>query len=162
MFGAIFLSLLTVLHIHSPVVSKTNQSTIILSPIITSAPTETPTPTTTPSPTPIPSYTPVPTNTPIPLPVSSYESLFDQFSNQYTVDKNLLKKIALCESGINPSSNGGIYAGMYQFAERTWINTRSQMGADTNPDLRFSAKDAIETAAFKISHGGIGAWSGCL
>lgn len=51
---------------------------------------------------------------------------------------------------------------MFQFSEETWKGTRAAMGADQNPDLRFGAKESIETAAFKISRNGSGAWSGCL
>jgi hypothetical protein len=50
---------------------------------------------------------------------------------------------------------------MYQFSKETWMNTRSQMGQDNNPDLRFNAEEAIKTAAFKISRGGAGAWAVC-
>ncbi len=129
------------------------------------SPTILPTSTLTPSPTPINSPTPtqLPTITPTQtLPVSSYESDFDQYSSKYEIDKNLLKKIAKCESGINPGSRNGDYGGMFQFATQTWITTRQQMGLDTSPDKRFSGKDAIEAAAFKIHKDGSSAWSGCL
>ncbi len=127
-------------------------------------PTSTPTPTLTPTPTntPTPTATPTPTNTPTPLPASDFEALFDQFSSQYGVDKDKLKRIAYCESGGHPGANNGEYGGMFQFSIGTWQGTRSQMGMDTNPDLRFGARESIETAAFKISRGGENAWSGCL
>lgn len=137
----------------------------VLSPVLAQAapsPTSTPTPTVTPTATPWPTSTPVPTNTPVPLPQSNFESLFDQYSNQYGVSKDQLKKIATCESGINPSSNSGPYAGMFQFAEQTWTSTRSAMGLDTNPELRYSAEEAIKTAAYKISQGGASAWANCI
>jgi hypothetical protein len=51
---------------------------------------------------------------------------------------------------------------MYQFTSETWAATRRQMGADPNPDLRFGAKEAIETAAFKIANKGESAWANCL
>lgn len=129
-------------------------------PTNTPTPTLTPTPTNTPSPT--PTATPTPTNTPKPLPQSDFESMFDQYSSQYGIDKNKLKKIAYCESGGNPGASNGEYGGMFQFSVATWQGTRAQMGLDTNPDLRFGAKESIETAAFKISHGGESAWAGCL
>lgn len=50
---------------------------------------------------------------------------------------------------------------MYQFTTETWIATRKSMGADTNPDLRYGAKEAIETAAYKIANGGVNAWANC-
>jgi hypothetical protein len=63
---------------------------------------------------------------------------------------------------MNPGSNGGIYGGMFQFDTQTWISTRTRMGLDTNPDLRYNAEEAIKSAAFKISQDGTRAWSGCL
>lgn len=140
----------------------TSQNTVIptLMPTLTSTPTPSPTP--TPTPTKVPLPTAIPTNTPIPLPAGDYEAYFDQYSNQYGVDKNILKKIAICESGLNPGAVNGPYGGMFQFLAQTWSSTRNEMGLDANPDLRFSAEESIKTAAFKISRGGIGAWGGCL
>lgn len=108
----------------------------------------------------------IPTPTPtVPLqytsPVTGYDGMIETYGAQYRVDANILKKIASCESGFNPNALNGPYGGMYQFAAQTWINTRSQMGRDTNPDLRFDAKEAIMTAAFKISRDGTGAWANC-
>ncbi len=163
MFGAILLSVLSLFNIHNANLSVTKSE--ILSPVLSMTPTPSPTPTNTPTPTPLPTATPTPippTNTPVPLPPSNYEALFNQYSSQYGVDKNLLKKIATCESGINPGSVNGIYGGMFQFAETTWIQTRITMGANPDANLRFSAPDAIETAAYKISRGGVNAWAGCL
>ena len=133
-------------------------------PTFTPTPTLTPTPTSTPMPTftPIPTFTPKPTVFPTPIPTSDFEGYFEQFSAQYGVDKDQLKKIAYCESGGGAGARNGDYGGMFQFATETWKGTRSQMGADTNPDLRFSAKESIETAAFKISRGGINAWRNCM
>ena len=78
------------------------------------------------------------------------------------MSKDLLKKIAFCESGMNPNSTNGPYGGMYQFTVETWQATRGLMGVDTNPDLRFNAEEAIETAAFKIANKGEQAWKNCL
>lgn len=89
------------------------------------------------------------------------ESLLDKYSMEFGVDKNLLKKIANCESHFNTGSKNGDYGGMFQFSTGTWIGTRNQMGLDSNPDLRFSGEEAIKTAAFKISRGGVGAWPAC-
>ena len=135
-------------------------------PTITPTPTPTfiPTPTITPTPTssPTPTFTPAPTLTPTPIPETAYEDYFNQSSSQYGVDKNLLKKIAFCESGMGPGASNGPYAGLFQFAEETWRVTRQQMGKDTSPDLRFGAKESIETAAYKLSHEGEHAWKNCL
>lgn len=133
-------------------------------PSSTPTPTLTPTPTITPSPTstPSPTYTPTPTNTPTPLPKSQYENYFEQYSNQYAVDINVLKKIAHCESGMGPGAQNGPYGGMFQYTEVTWKSIRMQMGADPNPALRFGIKESIETAAFHISREGTKPWQGCV
>ena len=170
MFLGPYLSLLILFNLLHPQASlqATNR---VISPLPTIFHTPTPSPTMTPTPTstptPYPTATRVPTATPTPTPVrqinaGNYEQFFDQYSSQYGVDKNLLKKIAQCESGINPDSRTDLYGGMFQFATQTWISTRSDMGLDTNPDLRFSAEEAIKTAAFKISNGGANAWKNCL
>lgn len=137
-------------------------------------PTTTPTPpplTETPIPTPIKSG-PTPTNMPTPSPQAApqiqpssedLESLFARFSEEYKVDKDLLKKIAACESGFNASSYNTAYdyGGMYQFASGTWNTVRGRMGADPNPEFRFSAEESIKTAAYHIANGGRGAWPNC-
>jgi len=128
----------------------------------TPTPTSTPIPTNTPTPTPLPTETPTPTPTPTTMPSTSFESYFDEYSEKYKVSKDLLKKIAFCESGVSPGAVNGEYGGMYQFSVETWQSTRQLMGADTNPDLRFGAKEAIETAAFKIANKGERAWASCL
>lgn len=143
-------------------------------------PQEGPTPTTTPTPEPTATPTPpLPTETPTPTPTAiktptpqaaqpqpssgDIESLFTRYSEEYKVDKDLLKRIAACESGFNASSHNTAhdYGGMYQFALGTWTTVRGRMGADTNPSLRFSAEEAIKTAAYHIANGGKGSWPNC-
>lgn len=142
---------------------------VVLIPTLTPTPTQTPTPTLTPTVTPTPTLTPTPTqtptptptNSPTPMPRSDYEDYFEQYSKQYGVDKDVMKKIAYCESGGHPGANNGEYGGMFQYSVSTWEETRRQMGADPNPDLRFGAKESIETTAFKLSRGGDRAWANC-
>lgn len=118
------------------------------------------------TPTPLPTSIPSPSPTILPQPtiavVTDTESLFTQFADEYHVDKEMLKKIARCESGFNTNSNNsGMYLGMFQFAAQTWISTRASMGLDTNTDLRMNAEEAIRTAAYKIANGGINSWPNC-
>lgn len=132
-------------------------------------PSATPTPTTTPTsapptttPTPLPTATPTPTPLPQPLMTSGdLESLFDRFAGEFSVDKNLLKRIASCESEFNSNAENGDYQGMFQFAASSWIATRQAMGADINTDLRKNTEESIKTAAFKIARNGAGAWPSC-
>lgn len=115
--------------------------------------------------TPIPTNTPKPTRTPTPTPKiltsSQIDELFTNFSNQYSVSRDLLVKIAVCESHLNPNAVNGIYGGMFQFSTSSWITMRRMMNVPNNPTLRFDPEEAIKTAAFKLSVGGIGAWPNC-
>lgn len=102
--------------------------------------------------------TPEPTNPPAP----ELEAMFDKYSSEYGVDKELMKKIARCESGFNTTSNNsGIYLGMFQFGSQTWVANRNRMGLDANPNLRTNPEEAIRTAAYVISTRGPGAWPNC-
>jgi hypothetical protein len=138
-------------------------------PTPTVLPTETPTPTVLPTslPSQIPTATPTPliTETPTPTLTPSapvdIEALFTDHANHSSVDKELLKRIAQCESGMNSSAENGQYGGMYQFSEGSWRSTRSTMGMDTDPSLRFNPGESIRTAAFKLSTGGRSAWPNC-
>lgn len=114
-----------------------------------SAPTATPT-----------SVTPTPTQ--VVVSAQEIDSYFEKYSREYNVDINLLRKIAVCESGYNTNSKSKHgYAGMFQFSESAWRGARNRMGHDANPDLRFNPEESIKTAAFKISRDGTGAWPAC-
>ena len=90
--------------------------------------------------------------------------LFAQYAGQYGVDKNLLERIANCEShfNVNASGNGGAYLGMFQFSVSTWSNNRSLMGLDPSPELRANAEESIKTAAFLMSRAGDAPWPACI
>jgi hypothetical protein len=129
--------------------------------------TPTPSPTMTPTPTPKPTTTPTPIPTPPPTPqppVSSEQihAFIDQFAGQYNVDANILRHIAICESGLNPLAKKLTYAGLYQFAPTTWIKYRLLMGEDINPDLRFNAEEAVQTAAYVLSINHAYIWPSCV
>lgn len=143
----------------------------ISSPAPTEVPTATPSPTDTP--TPIPTDAPTPTDTPVPTDIptptimpmivtsSDLETLFSKYSDEYHVDKDLLKKIANCESGFNSQAENGDYRGMFQFAAESWVATRTAMGMDASPDLRMNAEESIRTTAYKIANGGQNSWPSC-
>ena len=150
--------------------------TVILSPLsdkasakilgVISTPTPTPTPTNTPSPTatpipPTPTETPTPTPIPVVMAPANLEELFTKYSSEYSVDKELMKRIAYCESGLNPDTATNLYAGLYQFSESLWVSTRTLMGENSDPNLRFNAEESIRTAAFMISQNHLGIWPNC-
>lgn len=135
-------------------------------------PTETPVPTETPSPTPTliptPTQTPAPTATPTPTPkpqpkFSSEEiqGFMERFAGQYGVDVNILRHIAVCESGFNPQAVNGPYVGLFQFNSTSWKNNRVPMGENPDPDLRYNAEEATQTAAYLISQGKYYMWPNC-
>lgn len=131
----------------------------------TSSPTATPTPTATPSPIPTPTPKPKPTPSPLPT-VKPYTSTdmdgwFREYSQQYNVKEEILKKIAVCESYLNPLAKNGPYAGLFQFNETSWRSARNSMGLDPHPNIRYDPHEAIKTAAFKIGRDGPGAWPSC-
>ena len=119
--------------------------------------TETPVPT----PTRKPTSTPTPTPSPIPVSSAELEFLFNKYSSEYGVNKELLRKIAYCESKFNPNAANKYYAGLFQFSVNTWINTRREMNMNDDPQLRLNAEESIRTAAYKLSRGGVGSWPNC-
>jgi soluble lytic murein transglycosylase-like protein len=86
----------------------------------------------------------------------------ERFAGQYGVDANVLRHVAVCESGFNPHASNLSYAGLYQFTSNTWGNYRKQMGEDENPDLRFNAEEAVQTAAYIMSIGKTHIWPSCV
>jgi hypothetical protein len=152
----------------SPEPTETPEPTVTPSP--TPLPTQTPIPTLVPTdtPTPFPTVPPVPTPTPLPTPTPDVwsppdiEPIMARYAGQYGVDKNVLERIANCESHFNPNSVNGDYAGMFQFSTNTWINARLQIGFDPNPALRTNIEESIRTAAYLVSLRGTEPWPACL
>ena len=149
--------------------TKTNKpevlSNVIMSepsPSTSPTPSQTPTPTTT-KPTPTPTPTPTPSLVPTPTPISSEQinALIERFAAQYVVDPNVLRHIAICESGFNPSAVNGSYVGLYQFGPITWATNRIPIGENPDPSLRFNAEESIQTAAYMLQTKGRGFWPNC-
>lgn len=126
--------------------------------------TVTVTPSPSPTYTPTPKPTRIPTPTPVPQPKFTSEQIYsftESYGHQYGVDPNVLRHIALCESGFKPTAKNYIYAGLFQFDAATWKTFRRKMGADPDPDLRSNAKEAVATAAYTISQGYKHLWPNC-
>lgn len=134
--------------------------------------TPTPSPAPTEIPTPSPELTKTPSPTPFSIPISTsipqltigpeeIHGFIERFAAQYNVDPNVLRHIAVCESGFNPSGIKLNYAGLYQFSPNTWIKYRRLLGEDTNQDLRFSVEEATQTAAYVLSLGNTYIWPSC-
>jgi len=129
----------------------------------TITPTDTPTPTITPIPTITPTPTIIPSLTPHPIIIVSedLEELFSKYSSEYGVNEELLKRIADCESSLNPDAETKNYAGLFQFAQPIWIQTRNLMGRNPDTGLRLDAEESIRTAAYLIAQGHLSLWPNC-
>lgn len=148
----------------SKVLSYFSQATPTPIPTLTPTPTPEPTPTLTPSPTPIPSPTPSLSPTSVPQPKHTQAEIHgfvERFAVQYSVDPNVLRHIATCESGFNASAVNGPYAGLYQFGSSAWKNNRVLMGEDADLSLRFNAEESVQTAAFIVGRGIKNIWPNC-
>lgn len=125
----------------------------------TNTPTAPPTSTSTPLPTPRPTKTPTPS--PIPVTSAQLDEWFTAYSNHYSIEREKLWRMAVCESNLKVNAKNGDYIGLYQFSTSTWKSTRRAMNADPNPNLRLNPEESIRTAAFKISTAGLSAWPNC-
>lgn len=133
-------------------------------PIMTPSPTPTPNPTPTPTPMPPtrkPTIPPTPTPTIPPVTSSQLDEWFSLYSGIYSVDRQRLWNIAVCESRLKPNATNGDYGGLYQFSTSTWKSTRKRMNLDTNPQLRFNPEESIKAAAFLLSTRGHSPWPNC-
>lgn len=144
--------------------SKVLAEKVVKTPPPTPILTPSPSPSSTPTPKPTPTYIPTPAPTPIPAPSFSSEEVngfIDRFAAQYAVDPNVLRYIATCESSFNPLAQNWGYAGLFQFGPTTWANLRKEIGEDPDPDLRFNAEEAAQTAAYALSQHETGIWPNC-
>lgn len=128
--------------------------------------TETVLPSPTPSATPRPTQkvTPKPKPKPTPTPESSelINKLIDRYSNEYGLDPNVMRNMVICESGVNSRATNGVYAGLFQYDKATWIRIRSEMGKETDTELRYSAEEAIRTTCYAIAKGKKKLWPNCV
>lgn len=143
--------------------SQTPSASASPTPILSPSPSPSPKP--SPSPTISPSPIPNPTQTPVPQPQFTSEQIngfIERFAAQYQVSADILRHIALCESGFNPLAFNSGYGGLYQFAFITWQNLRTEMGEDPEEVLRFNAEEAVQTAAYVLHKGSDGIWPNCV
>jgi soluble lytic murein transglycosylase-like protein len=131
-------------------------------------PTFIPTPTLMASPSPTPPPTPKPTKKPTPTPKPQPEftaeqiyHLIDKYSAQRGVNPNVIRYIAICESGFNPKAKNYIYGGLFQYAPATWKSYRKMMGENPDPDLIYNAEEAIKTTVYIVSLGRLYHWPNC-
>jgi hypothetical protein len=131
-------------------------------PIATIVPTQSPIPTEVPSPTPIPTRKPTPAPTITPATSEEVNGFIDRFAGQYGVDPNVIRYMALCESGFRSNAVSGAYVGLFQFGPITWQNIRAEIGEDTNINLRYSAEESVQTASYAFSKGKGKIWPNCI
>lgn len=136
-------------------------------PLPSPSPTQSPTPKPTKKTTrlPSPSLTPSPTPTPEPQPQYTAEQIYEfynRFGGQYGVSADVLRHIAECESGFEPLSINGQYAGLFQFNANTWSRYRTRMGEDPDSALRVNAEEAVQTAAYVLQVNEAYIWPNCV
>jgi len=80
------------------------------------------------------------------------DNLFASFAREYGVSAELLKKIAQCESCMNPLSHNTTYdyGGMFQFAASSWITTRTAMGLSTDTAFALTWRKQFEPLRLKF------------
>lgn len=133
----------------------------LVSPTPTPLASPTPTPTMKPTLKPTPKPSPSPKPSPMIVLPPDLEELFAKYSGAYSIDKELLKRIAQCESGLNPQAQTQDYSGLFQFSEVLWRQTRTLMAENTDLNLRLNPEEAIKTAAFMVSQNHLGIWPNC-
>ena len=74
---------------------------------------------------------------------------------------NVMRHLAICESGFRADAVNGPYVGLFQFGPTTWQNIRAEIGENPDPDLRADAEEAIQTAAYALARGKLGIWPNC-
>ncbi|NIM02882.1 transglycosylase SLT domain-containing protein [bacterium] len=131
------------------------------------SPSPSPSPSPLPSPSPKPSPLPSPSLSPSPSPpppasAEEINGFIEQYAGQYGVDPHILRHIAICESGLNPLAENLAYGGLYQFTPSSWKKYRGLLGEDPNPDLRFNAEEAVQTAAYALSLNQAYIWPNCV
>lgn len=87
--------------------------------------------------------------------------MINQYAGEKGVSADVIRHLAICESGFNPNAKNGIYAGMFQYDAPTWSSFRKIMGEDADPDLRYNAKEAVRTTVYLVSLNKLYLWPNC-
>lgn len=154
-------------------VSKAERRAELISPVVTITPTATLTslPTVEPTPTASPTakvapkrvvVTATPKPTPTTEPKENVNKLVDKYSAEYGLDVNVVRHLGICESGFRSNATNGKYVGLFQYDAQTWKTIRAEMNLDTDPNLRYSAEEAIRTTTYALSKGKRKLWPNCV
>lgn len=78
----------------------------------------------------------------------------------YPNEAEVLDAVASCESAWEPSAKnpGSSATGLFQFIDGTWEWVRAEMGRDGSLDVRFEARENIDSAVFLYRLEGLGPW----
>lgn len=164
------ITILVVFYIGALINTQKSEVLGLISPLEGITPTATPSMTLSLNASPSATITATPSATPtekiVPTPTASMSQevsgFVDRFSAQYGVDPNVIRYVAICESGFKSNAKNGPYIGLFQFGEITWINMRNEMDEDPSPDLRYSAEESVQTAAYAIAKGKGKIWPNCF
>ena len=80
------------------------------------------------------------------------DAMMKRFEGQFALEKDVLKNIAKCVSDYNPNLFDDSRIGLFQFQEPTWIELREKLGEETDPNLRFFAEEATQTAGYVLAN----------
>lgn len=89
-----------------------------------------------------------------PLPSGAVTQIIEAAAVANSVDPGWMVRIAQCESGLNPNSNG-TFKGLFQFVPSTFVSN----GGNANAILDASAQANV--AAKMLAHGGAHSWPVC-
>jgi len=90
------------------------------------------------------------------------QGFLKEYSDKYGLDINYLRHVMVCESGFNPLAVNGVYAGLFQFDERTWATYREMTNENPDPKLRLDAREAVKTGSYVISIEKTDLWPNCI
>lgn len=143
----------------SPIVDVVPEATTTILSTIEITPTATPTASPTPKKV---ESTAAPKPTPTKELFENVSGLLDKYSSLYSLDVNVVRHLALCESGLSSNATNGRYVGLFQYDSQTWKKIRSEMGLDTDPNLRYSAEESIRATTYALSQGKSKLWPNCV
>lgn len=84
-----------------------------------------------------------------------------EYADQYGVDRGLALAIVTAESKFDCSAKNKYSSakGLYQFVDRTWLNTMKRMGKPQNLSLKSDCRLNAEAGAFLLAHKELHHWN---
>ena len=74
-----------------------------------------------------------------------------EYATVFGVEVDRLNRIAYCESRFNQYAGNGIYKGLYQISDTTWMTYRKRMALPSDIELRLDARGPVGTVAYMLA-----------